>query len=472
MATNPISPSGSIDINAIVSKLMEVESQPLIKLQQKENGYQAKISGYGILLSALSEFKSTVSNLKDPGLIGMKAEVSDASFMSVSASGSASLGNYTIQVKNTATAQSIYSSPFTAETDTVADLSTNPIQKLQIQVGTGSPVTIAVDSSNNTLSGIKDAINGSGLGIRASIINDGSGYRLVLSADSTGASNRIVIRVDEDNNGVFEEWGADIDTTGLSRLSFNPTYDPDGNVTGGIANMSQSQAAQDARLRVDGLEVTRPTNTINDLITGVTIELKKGDNYGSSISLTVSKEKETLKNKLDSFVSAYNQLMNNLKNLKGNADRRGALSGESILSGIQNTIRSITITSYNDKTLTLLGITHDRNGVLSIDPSRFDAALSSDETDVISTINQMASSLESSLNDYINTLIPARKNGYEQTIRAIQKEEDDLTARLQLKEIALRRQFTNLDTLLNQLQGTSNFITQQVENLGKILGGK
>ncbi|HSE84403.1 MAG TPA: flagellar filament capping protein FliD, partial [Thermodesulfobacteriota bacterium] len=134
-------------------------------------------------------------------------------------------------------------------------------------------------------------------------------------------------------------------------------------------------------------------------------------------------------------------------------------------------VRSVTTTPYNDTTLTLLGLTHDKNGVLSIDSSKFDSALSENEADVVKTINDMASALGSQLDSYIDELIPARKNGYEQTVKGIQKDQDSLVIRLELKELAFRKQFINLDKLLSQLQGTSSFLEQQIENLGKISGG-
>ncbi|GIW46237.1 MAG: flagellar hook-associated protein 2 [Deltaproteobacteria bacterium] len=470
MAVNPINISGSIDINSIVDKLMQVERQPLLRLQQKEVSYKAKISAYGVLLSKLGELKNTLAELKGSNLMGMKASVSNTDFLSAEALDSASEGTYHIQIKNVATSQSIYSVAFSSETEEVADLSTFSSQRIQIQVGSNTPITVTVDSTNNTLSGIRDAINSADSDVRATVINDGNGYRLVLSSKLTGASNRITVKVDEDNNGVFEE-PSETDLTGLSKLAFNPTYDSDGNVTGGISNMIQSQAAVDAVLKIDGLEVTRPSNEINDLIPGVNLEIKKGDGFSSTIVLTVTEDSEKLKTKLNSFVSAYNQLVNTIKDLKGSNEKKGALSGDSVLMGLENSLRSITTTNYGGKTLNLFGLTHDKNGVLSLDTSRLDTSLDNSKTDVIATINQMASSLETAISDYINTAIPVRKNGLEQSIKWIQKKEDDLSRRLELTEIALRQKFINLDKLLNQLEGVSNQLVQQMDKISS-LGGK
>lgn len=473
MAVNPLGSSGSsIDTNAIVQQLMQVERQPLTKLKQKEADYQAKVSAYATLLSSVSSLRSAVNSLKDSNLIGMKATVSDSSFLTASASTSASAGTYNIKVNNIATSQSIYSEAFSSETSEVADLTTYTTQKLKIQVGSGTATEITINSANNTLSGIKNAINDANIGVKASIVNDGGGYRLVLSANSTGASNRIVIQVDENNNGTYEEAPDETDTTGLSRLAFNATYDANGNVTGGITNMTQSQAAVNAKLKVDGLEVTRSSNTITDLISGVTINLNKGDNYATNIVLTVAQDTGTLTAKLTSFVSAYNQTMNTIKSLRGNAVSKGILSGDATSLSLQNELRTITTQTFNNTNLVSLGLTHDKNGVLSLDNSALNSALSNNQSNVVATINTMADSLYTSLTDYVNTIIPARQNGYKETIKNVQKNTENLERRLQVTEVALKKKFIALDRLLNQLQGTSNYLTQQMDKLGKTFGGK
>jgi flagellar hook-associated protein 2 len=473
MAVNPLGTSGSsLDTNAIVQQLMQVERQPLTKLKQKEADYQAKISAYATLLSSVSSLRSAVNALKDSSLIGMKATVSDTSFFTATASSSASAGTYNIKVNNIATSQSIYSEAFTSESSEVADLTTYATQKLKIQVGSGSAVEITINSSNNTLSGIRDAINDANAGVKASIVNDGSGYRLVLSANSTGASNRIVIQVDENNNSTYEEAPDETDTTGLSKLAFNATYDTNGNVTGGIANMTQSQAAVDAKLKVDGLEVTRSSNTITDLISGVTINLIKGDSYASNIVLTVAQDTGTLTAKLASFVSAYNQAMSTIRSLRGNAVSKGILSGDATSLSLQNDLRTLTTQTFNNTNLVSLGLTHDKNGVLSLDSSVLNSAISDNQSNVITTINTMADSLYTSLSNYVNTIIPTRQDGYKETVKNVQKNAENLERRLQITEVALKKKFIALDRLLNQLQGTSDYLTRQMDALGKVFGGK
>ncbi|MEW6740494.1 MAG: flagellar filament capping protein FliD [Nitrospirota bacterium] len=568
MAVNPLGTSGSsIDTSAIVQQLMQVERQPLLKLKQKEAGYQAKISAYAALLSSVSSFKSAVTSLKDSSLMGMKATVSDTSYMTATASSTATAGTYTMKIGSLAAAQSLSSFRFGSQTMKVADLSVNTTQKIKIQVGSSTAKEITIDSTNNTLSGIKDAINSASAGVTAStvkesssfvidannktiVFNDGTAdrtatiaegtytssglataiqtalnsapgttntfaveydttlskfkitnsagpnvnilwgststtaeqilgfdpttdtvttgssttgddtvdgtYKLTLTSNTTGASNTISLTVDENNDGTYGGAG-ETDTAGLSSLA--------------SGNMSTTQAAADASITVNGLTVARSGNTVTDVITGVTMNLVKISG-ATEFTLTVAQDTSTLTSKLNSFVSSYNQVMSTINDLRGNATTRGILSGDATSAALKNTLRTIITATYNNTNLVSLGLTHDKNGVLSLNSSTLDSAISSNQSSVITTINTMATSLEASLGDYANTILPVKKSGYQDSVKNVQKNAENLERRLQTTEVALRKKFIALDRLLNQLQGTSSYLTQQMDKLGKTFGGK
>ena len=583
MTTNPINMSGStIDIKTMVAQLMEIEKRPLYILKQKEAGYQARVSAFATLLNAVSSLKSSVTALEDLTM-GKSVSSSDTSYFTAVATSSAASGAHIININNIATAQSIYSTTFSAENSELADLSTYATQKIRIKVGSTTK-DITITSSNNTLSGIRDAINDADAGVTASLVdsgfvvtasnktikftegastytvtltegtytasslaaeikrameagngsntytvtydtttkkfsiaNDSSNtdsldilwedatttaedllgfsatdhsavstgnsttsdnavgtYRLILTSNSTGVSNRIIIQVDEDNDGTFEESTSETDTTGLSKLAFNPTYNNDGTVSGGTANLTQTQAAVDAKLKVDNLEITRSSNTISDLITGVTITLLKGDSstYSSTSgnkTLTISNDTASLTNKVNSFVAAYNTLISAVNGLKGNTVQKGVLTGDSILTTLSSLLKSITITKYRDSatdnTLTYLGITHDKNGVLSLDSSKLTSAISENSSAVLSMLDEMAEPLEDTLTSYINTGIPARKTGYQDAVKRIQKSGANISRRLTLTEAALTKKFIELDKVLTKLQGSSNYLNQMMDKI-------
>jgi flagellar hook-associated protein 2 len=460
-----------LNTDEIIQKLMKIEQQPLQRLQTQKSSYEAKVSSLGSISSSLSSLKSALQDLKDADLIGMTATVSDTDVLEATASDNASEGTYHIVVNRLATAQSIYSTGFSSETDPVADLSVFTTQTLRIEVS-GQSYDITVDSTNNTLSGIRDAINNSGAPVRASIINDGTSYRLVISSNETGTNGRLVIRVDEDNDGVFEETPDETDTTGLSRLAFNPTYDADGNVTGGIANMSQAQPGLDASLTVDGLAVTRSTNTIDDLITGVTLTLKDSS-AGSTVYLTVQKDNSTVQSKLNSFVSAYNSAMDLMRSLSIPEEGESLpFAGDSSVRTIMQTLRSITTRQYGDLYLSRIGLTHDRNGTLGLDTENLNEVLEQDPEAVIEALNEMAQDLEDSLDYFINTMIPAREEGYQRTIDRIEQDIEDYQLRLEQIELSYRQKFALLEQTVGQLQAQGDYLTQQLEALKGLAGGK
>ncbi|MDZ4201230.1 MAG: flagellar filament capping protein FliD [Gallionella sp.] len=468
MAVNPLGSSGAaLDTNAIVEQLMKVERKPLLKIREKETSYQARISAYAILLSSLSTFKSAVTALKDASLTSMKAVVSDSSFFNVTAATPESAGTYNIRVNNLAGSQSVYSPAFAFATSEVADLSVQTAQKLRIQVGGAPAVDIVVNSTNNSLTGIKDAINSANAGIKASVINDGTTHRLILSANATGAANRVVIKVAEDGAN-YTETGADVDGTGLSRLAFNATYDTDGGVTGGIVQMTQSQAAIDAKLKVDGFEVTRSSNTISDLLSGATLNIFKGDNYLANVQLTLSKDASAYKTKVNAFVTAYNQAVAGIKSMRGDA----ALRADTTPGAIQAALRSSVSGTYNDKSLAYYGLAHDKTGVLTLDAKKLDEAIAAGESDVTGTLNAMATAMGSVLTAYEKTIIPARQGGYQEALKNVQRSGLNMERKLELTEVALKKKYIALDAQLNRMQGASTYLTQQMEMLSKSFGSK
>ncbi len=457
-----------IETGKIIEQLMALERRPVEMLSRKKNDFNKKISSYGEISSHLTTLKNSLSTLKKNSFLAITASSSDSSVLTATATSSALEGSYNIKVNNIASSQSIYSVQFASENEEVADLSTNGIQKLRIQVGDNSPLDITIDSSNNTLSDVRNAINNSNAGVRASIINDGSGYRLVLSSNSTGASNRIKILVDEDNNGLFEETPEETDNSGISRLAFNAEYDANGNVIGGITNMTQSQAAIDASLTINGLTITRGSNSINNLISGVTINLKR-DSSGNTINLSISRDDSRIISNINSFVSAYNSVINTIKNLTG---KDKALEADSSLRTIREGLRTIITDSYSGSTLLSFGLSHDKFGVLSLDSSRLENAMKNNPQAVIDTFDSMAIALESSINTYIRDFIPARTEGAKSSIRFIENRIENIERILEKRETEYRRRFIALEKTIGQLRQSSDYLNQQFSILSKINGGK
>src|SRR3569833_3654204 len=192
------------------------------------------------------------------------------------------------------------------------------------------------------------------------------GYRLILNATSTGAANHIKVSVDENNNGTYAE-ATEIDTAGLSRLAFDASYNSSGSVTGGVANMSQITAALSASLVVNGLNVSRDSNTVTDLVSGVTLNLLATTSTVTP-PLTVANDAQSIESDVKDLVSAYNGAVGLLRSVvTSSTARKALLAGDGHVVGMMNTLRSTVTTTFGSFAPETLGITHSKDGVLQLD---------------------------------------------------------------------------------------------------------
>ena len=257
----------------------------------------------------MSAFQSSLSGVKTTtSFSSLNAIINDSTVASVSASSTAVAGTYALNVTAVAQSQKVKSTTFTNVTDVVGT------GVLTIQFGTydsgGNTFTpntaktsknITIGSFINTLSGVRDAINAANAGVSATIVNDGTGNRLVISSQDTGLANSLKITVADDDLG-------NTDTSGLSKLAFDPTA-----VVGSGQNLSQTQAAKDAALTVDGLAITSASNTLTSAIQGVTLNLLK--ETSSPATITVASDPSKIFSALSNFVAGYNNFSKTLSSL-------------------------------------------------------------------------------------------------------------------------------------------------------------
>ncbi len=373
----------NLDVNSIVSQLMAVERQPLALLDRREADYQAKLSAYGTLKGAVAAFQTAMQGLADPARFqAATASVADTSILTATANttGKAVPGSYSVEVQQLAQQQKIRSEGFASTNSTVGS------GTLTIQYGTydsglntftlnnAKPAqTVTIDPSNNTLSGVRDAINAANIGVSATIINDGSSNRLVLTAKDTGASNSIKIITSDDD-------GVDLDNTGLSQLAFDPSA-----TAGSGKNLTQVQAAQDARLQIDGIAISKSSNTVTDAIEGVTLNLLK-NNGGTPTILDVGRNTAGAKASVEAFVKSYNALNQTLADLSSYntvAKKGGVLQGDSAAISIQRWLRA-TVSATTGSTggaagsftsLSQIGVAFQKDGSLALDSTRLQTAM-------------------------------------------------------------------------------------------------
>ena len=245
--------------------------------------------------------------------------------------------------------------------------------------------TIAIDDSNNSLEGIRDAINSAKIGVTASIVNDGSEapYRLLLSSDSVGANSNMRIVVG----------GGDPALTKL--LSQDPPS---------VQNLTEIVAAKDAELTVDGIQVSKPGNVIKDVIQGVTLTLLKPT--VSTASVDVARDVATVKTSVEEFVKNYNELKKVITDLTAYnaATKKGAaLQGDSAMRSLDSQIDSILSSPLSTPagsftTLSQIGVSRQTNGSLAIDSTKLNTALTTQFDDVAGLFAALGKSTDSMVN--------------------------------------------------------------------------
>jgi flagellar hook-associated protein 2 len=485
MATISSAGIGSgLDINGLITKLMAVEQQPLTALATKEAGFQAKLSAYGSLKGAVSALQTAAHALKSSSLYtSMSAKASDSTVASASAVSTAVAGTYGLTVTALAKSQSLATkADFSSHTSDISTID----GKIKIELGTftagaftadstKNPVTIDVTAGSSSLDDIRDQINSINAGVRASVVYVGKNaggtdvYKLALTAKDTGAANSMRITVMDSSDVVLT------DNTGLAQLSYDPTK-----AAGAGNEFDVKVPAQDAQLSIDGIAITRGSNTITDAITGVTLSLLKE----STTNLTITKDNASVSAAINTFVKAYNDVNTLAHDLSAyNSDTKTAavLTGDSGVRSLQTTLRQMIGYTTGTSTATVrnlsaVGITMQRDGSLEFNASKFDAAVAKSSSDVAALFSddtttskgvavRMSTILDAMLAS--NGLISSRTDGINSSIKDIGKQRDALNLRLTAIEKRYRTQFSALDSLVASMQQTSSFLTQQLASLTK-----
>ncbi len=445
-----------LDIAGIVQQLVAAEGQPVeSRLGQQEIRAQSKLSAFGSLKAALSDVRDKLEIMRSlDQFLARKASSSNEDKFTVSAGTSALPARYSLEVVQLAQAHKLTSGAFTGS-DAVVGTGT-----LTVTVG-GATMNVDVDATNNTLSGIRDAINAASdnPGVAATIVNAESGSYLIMTAEDSGAANTITIN----------QAGGD---GGLAALEYDPGA--------GLVSMSESIAPQDALIRIDGLDVISSTNVFAGAVEGVTITALEATT-GPAETLTVENDHKAAKQLVNDFIASYNALIKTFDQLTAydaEAELGAPLIGDSTVRGIRDQIRREMSTAVQDldapfSMLGDVGIEVQLDGTLSADDTRLDAVLDDDFVkfgQLFSTTDGFATRLYALADGYLDSdgIIESRTQGLTAIIDGINEDRQALNERLASLETRLLRQFNALDSLLAQLTSTSNFLAQQLENLPTI----
>ena len=400
--------------NDLVDKIVGAEREAADKrFEREETIIDARITAYGEIKSLSSTLQVATSALSLPSTSGSTtASSSDEAILTTEASILAEPGTYSVEVLNTAKAHSVVTDAYSSIDEIIG---TGEIQITFGEItydGTGGFLSqdvdpakggspIVIDDSNKTLSGIREAINNADIGAKASIINDGSGYRLVITSEETGENNAMRIMTKDDLGGTA--------TSGLSSIAYNE-------VQTGAGTMSETAKGEDALLKANGLTITRESNSIQEVVPGVTLNLLSAD-VGKPISIVVAPDTAGIQEKIQDFVNAYNEFKkfsDDLTSYNSESDQAGLLLGDSTIRGIQSQVRSMIsqpiagLSGTKYRSLTELGVNTDKNNdyLLEFDPAVFAKAIREERDTVVSIMSKSGEATDSQIryvNDSINT---------------------------------------------------------------------
>lgn len=468
-----------LDAETIVTKLVAIEKQPADALTTKNTKLQTQVSTWGKIQSNFSALQDASSKLMDSSFWSTTtAKSSDDASVSVSTGSNAAAGSYAVNVTQLAAAQSVASSAFTASTSPVGegtlrielgkyttDNSTTPPAVTFAAKAAATAVDISIGPGDNTLEKIRDRINTANAGVSATIVTDASGARLVMRGQS-GEENAFRVSVTETATA-----------PGLSALAYSAA-------TGATSAMSRTQTAQNAQATINGLNVSSASNTLSNVLDGVTLKLNKTTTTPATVNVDL--DTSSISKGVNDFVSAYNSVVSTIRvqtlyddasktagPLQGNATARG------LLSQMRSLISSNTSASSAFSRLSDIGIDINKDGTLSTKSTKFNDAMgklgelqkffagSSDTDSSLNGIGTRVKNLTKQILDTTSGAIVNSTSGLNTTITRNNNKITSINDHAAKVETRLRAQYTALDTSMAKLSGLSSYVTAQLAALNK-----
>lgn len=455
MAVSSIGVGSGLPLEDLLRDLRNSENTALALIQSKQVTAENRLSAYGKIQSAIEAMQTAGKNLAKADTYGaLKTTVSSDAF-TASASTKAIAGKYTITVESLATSQTLV-------TQGVADRATanGTGGIVTFTLGDGTEKTLDLTGKDTSIDGLIKAINEAdpSLGIRATVVNDGSDdpHRLLLTTEATGTEAAVT--------NIAVVGNSDLNTL----IGFN-----NGEATG-----VTQEAATDAKLKINGIDITSHNNEVKDAIEGVTLTLSKVST--DPVTMTVARDDSVATQAINAFVTAYNNLQNTIKSLTSynvESQQSSALTGDTLARRAQTQMRDLLNVVGSEGTvrsMSQLGITTDHaTGLLKVDNDTLSKALKENLTDVknlLSGENGLSSRIASTTDVFLRSdgLISAAKEGADRHIKDLRDQYDATSARIDARMENYRRQFTALDGMVAQMNSISTYLTQQLSMLGNL----
>ncbi len=437
MATTVGGLVSGIDTDTMVSQLVAAAAKPRTVIAKQKAALEDKQDAFGTLrsrgtalvtaleqLDTAAEFRSTTGASQNEDAVGVTVD------------GDAAVGTFTVSVSQLAQSAMYVSDAFTGITSKTAD---GAFAQGSFDVTyNGATTSVTVGASSSSLQDVVDAINADVEGVSAYIMDTGDAanpFRIVLSGEDTGSA-----------------FGISVSTAGLTGAGQVPTF-------------TESVAAQDALLKVNGIDVTSADNDVEGVIDGVTFNLRDEVAVGSEVKVNVQRDIDAMVEKMNGFVTAYNSVISYIRTqsvYNSEENIKGPFVGESTQRSLKEMMQTLVSSSYSVSTsvssLGRMGFETKQNGELSLDEDALRGALS-DNFDACVTLftadGGVNKALRDGLDNYVDTddgVISERIDGLDDRIEAQQDRLDRFDRKLDAYEKRLKNQFLNMELAMSRFQ--------------------
>ena len=469
-----------LDVKSILTQLMAVEQRPLTLLRNQATDLNTRLSSVGKMQGYFASLRDKANALTGTTLWGSTlASSTDASAVKVSTSTGAVAGNYAVNVSRLALGQTLTG---TAMPSSASTLNAGTLTIELGSYGSGSPaadftakagsaaVNILIDAGNTSLAGIRDKINAAGAGVTATIITDASGARLSLRSQQTGAESAFRVSASEttdDGNAA----------TGLSALGFD--------ATAASSPMQRTMAAVNADLSINGIAITSASNTLSNVVDGMTLSLLKTTT--GNVDIGVISDTASVKTAVTDFVTAFNTLASFIKaQTDYNADNKtsGVLQGDQSTLALQSQLRAVlnegSSATASWSRLSDIGLALKSDGTLDTNTTKLDNALgnlpelkkllaadgaSSAESGFVRRFKRLADAALGS-----DGVFESRGAGIRSSVSRNSKAQEAMQKRLDQTQARLQAQYSALDTKMASQNNLSTYMTQQIKQFNRSTG--
>jgi flagellar hook-associated protein 2 len=401
-------------IESLVQQYRYSISNRVTLLQDRQTSLNTRLSVLSDLKSKLTSLNSLAKGLKATDTTSKFSVFSVESSLGTVASGvataSAAAGTHSLLVTQLAKADKIISSQLSSSATTVATTEGAGSKTIAITVnGTTVNVSFSItagDTNSTVLSNLATAINASSASVSASVVSDTTGTsRLVFTSKQTGSAQAVSL--------------ADASGTVLNTIGLGAAV-----ITGRTASTSteggflySSTSLLDSKFKLDGIDITRGGNSVSDVLTGVTLELKGVQALTDTpVTLTIASNKSAIKASVEDFLKAYNDalsFLNSKTSVNPDNKTREIFAGDQVFKNLKINMRSLmgstvsSVDSGNPTLLSQIGIKTASNGTLSLsDTATFDNALASNVkkiSDLFNSSDGLAGRLNTLLETFTST---------------------------------------------------------------------